>query len=138
MLLFVYHIIGYDICFYLSHIVLHHPAFYHWHKQHHQNLHPTFLDAYNASIQETVFQGVGIFTPYAFYNIELYQLLAAIAFIAVRGAIRHDARCISLIGNHHLIHHETFNYNYGEPWLDWLAGTEHPDISKRKYGLICY
>jgi hypothetical protein len=138
MILFVSHIIGYDIWFYLSHLILHHPMFYAWHKQHHRNPHPNFLDAYDASIQETVFQALGILAPYALYDYDVYQLLMALAFISIRGGMRHEPRCISLIGNHHLIHHESFNYNYGEPWIDWIAGTDHPDPEKRKYGIIYY
>ena len=138
MLPFLLHIFGYDIWFYLSHIILHNPSFYVWHKQHHRNVQPNFLDAYDASIQETVFQGLGFITPFIIYDIYIYDLIAAAAVISLRGAMRHDSRCIFLIGNHHLIHHESFNYNYGEPWIDWLAGTDHPDPKKRQYGLIYY
>lgn len=138
MLPFLLHIFGYDIWFYLSHIILHHPAFYVWHKQHHRNITPYFLDALDGSIQETVGQGLGFFVPYIFYETHIYQLTAAATFIFIRGLMRHEPRCIFLIGNHHLIHHESFNYNYGEPWLDWIAGTGHPNMKKRQYGLIYY
>jgi sterol desaturase/sphingolipid hydroxylase (fatty acid hydroxylase superfamily) len=31
-----------------------------------------------------------------------------------------------LVGDHHLIHHQYPNYNYGEVWLDQLCGTRRP------------
>jgi sterol desaturase/sphingolipid hydroxylase (fatty acid hydroxylase superfamily) len=37
--------------------------------------------------------------------------------------MRHDDRCSFIIGNHHLIHHQYPNYNYGEYWIDYLCKT---------------
>lgn len=138
MLLCLLHIISYDIWFYISHVILHTPYFYHYHKQHHTNLEPMFLDTYDSSTFETVFQGVGIFFPYMVYEIDIYALLCALAILNARGMLRHDKRGIFLIGNHHLLHHETFNYNYGEFWLDALLGTAYPDKNRRLYGYIYY
>ena len=33
--------------------------------------------------------------------------------------VRHDYRCVWLIGNHH----KYYNCNYGEYWIDYWCGT---------------
>ena len=55
-------------------------------------------------------------------------------FCSIRGFMRHDNRCIWLIGNHHILHHKYPNYNYGEYWIDSICGTLCP--YKEEYGLI--
>lgn len=136
--MFLLHIIGYDIWFYISHILLHTKYLYHLHKPHHKSSKPIYYDAFIASNEENIIQILGVLTPNIIYEIHPYQLLSALAFITLRGMMRHDERFNILIGNHHLVHHETFNYNYGEFWLDYTFGTNHPDISKRVYGIFYY
>ena len=89
----------------------------------------TFTDAYVGHRSEGVFQGLGIFLPFALFKYDLYDSTtiasagAALILINLRGMARHDDRSTWLIGNHHLLHHVHPNANYGEYWLDWLFGT---------------
>ena len=50
--------------------------------------------------------------------------------------MRHDERCIWLIGNHHLLHHKYSQYNFGEYWLDALCGTKYPNHAEYKHGFL--
>jgi sterol desaturase/sphingolipid hydroxylase (fatty acid hydroxylase superfamily) len=50
--------------------------------------------------------------------------------------MRHDERCIWLIGNHHILHHKYPQYNYGEYWLDKLFKTNYPKEDEYIKGLI--
>ena len=138
MYVFLLHVIGYDVWFYISHLLLHTKYLYKYHKLHHNAKYPVYYDALIASNEENIFQFLGFFTPYLFYQFCIYQMLAGLAFISIRGMMRHDNRFIFLIGNHHLIHHETFNYNFGEYWIDYLFNTHHPDANKKIYGYLYY
>ena len=119
-------IVGYDIWFYLSHILLHQPFLYKTiHHIHHNVSYPTmtFMDTYVGHWVEGPFQGLGLILPFVFLPWDLYSGLAALIFVNVRGMMRHDHRCSWLIGKHHLLHHKHPRYNYGEKWLDSLFGT---------------
>ena len=50
--------------------------------------------------------------------------------------MRHDTRFVWLIGNHHILHHQYTNYNFGEYWLDKLGGTCYPNKDEYIIGLI--
>jgi len=118
-------IISYDIWFYISHLILHTEYFYKYHKEHHKNkINLIFTDTYVGHILEGPFQGIGMFFPYLFFNYTLSELIISLAILNIRGMMRHDYRCSWLIGNHHLIHHQYPNYNYGEYWIDYLAKTK--------------
>ena len=54
-------------------------------------------------------------------NIFLPRLLL---MTQMRGCIQHESRLTWLFGKHHIQHHEFQLCNYGQPWVDWLAGTE--------------
>ena len=125
-------ILGYDIWFYISHLILHMPWFFkNIHKEHHALIPKkmTFTDAYVGHRSEGIFQGLGIFLPFALFKYDLYDSTTiasaglALILINLRGMARHDDRSTWLIGNHHLLHHVHPNANYGEYWLDWLFGT---------------
>lgn len=119
-------ILSYDIWFYVSHVLLHSPSLYKYHKQHHVHVHPTWPDTFDADPVENIFQGIGMFFPYAFITYSTTDTLLVAAFIGVRGMLRHDPRGAWIVGDYHLIHHATHSYNYGEPWLDRLCGTTAP------------
>jgi len=81
------------------------------------------MDTYIGHPFETLFQGVGMFVPYAFYTYSTTDTIIILCFLNIRGMLRHDKRGIWLVGNHHLLHHQYPHYNYGEVWLDYLGGT---------------
>lgn len=81
------------------------------------------MDTYLGHPLEGPFQGIGMFAPYIFYNYSFAETAIILAFLNVRGMMRHDDRCSWLIGNHHLVHHKYPNYNYGEYWIDALCST---------------
>lgn len=130
MLAFFLHILGYDLWFYASHILLHQPAFYWIHKTHHKARHPTFSDTYRGHWSEGPLQSLGILLPLLILPLDPCQLAAAAFVTNTRGILRHDARTSWIDGGHHLKHHLHFNANYGEPWLDWVFGTNHKALSQ--------
>ena len=140
-------IICYDIWYYVFHIILHNKNVYFIHRIHHiadskKQLH--FTDAYRSHIIEGQLQNIGIFIPY-FYNIyeifetkNIYILILCYLIINIRGMMKHDTRCIWIMGNHHLLHHKHPKYNFGEYWIDYLCGTKYPNDEEYNHGLICF
>jgi sterol desaturase/sphingolipid hydroxylase (fatty acid hydroxylase superfamily) len=103
---------------------LHTKYFYKYHKEHHKNkINLIFTDTYVGHWFESLFQGIGMFFSYLFFKYFFGELLVSLAILNIRGMLRHDHRGTWLIGNHHLIHHQYPNYNYGEYWIDYLGGT---------------
>jgi len=123
MLFFLTAILGYDIWFYLSHLLLHHPFLYPIHAIHHQNVEPQFMDTYHGHWFEMFFQSIGFFTPLVAFEMDWISFGLALVFVNIKGMLRHDSRSAWLIGNHHLLHHKYSHYNFGEVWLDQLGGT---------------
>ena len=117
-------ILSYDIWFYISHILLHTPYLYKYHKQHHEKIEPMFLDTYHGHLFESLFQGVGMFFPFIIYSYSFTNIIVILLFLNIRGMMRHDRRFIFIVGNHHLLHHKYQKYNYGEYWIDMLCGTK--------------
>jgi lathosterol oxidase len=136
MLVFLLHILGYDIWFYISHILLHTKLLWKYHKKHHEIIHPKFTDTYTGHVLEGPFQSLGFLLPLLFFEFSLVEFITAYIFVNIRGMMRHDDRTVWLIGNHHLLHHQYFNTNYGEYWLDTLFGTRIKDVDKIKKGII--
>ena len=125
MLNVIVSILIYDIWFYISHLILHTKYFYKYHKEHHKNkINLVFTDTFVGSWFEHVFQGIGMFLPYIYIKYTILECILTLTFLNIRGMLRHDYRCSWLVGNHHLIHHLHFNYNYGEYWIDYICGTE--------------
>ncbi len=118
-----FHILGYDIWFYISHILLHTRIFWNIHKIHHTYREPTWLDTYKGHWIEGPFQSIGFLLPFAWGSSSLIDICVALLFVNGRGMARHDARTKWVDGGHHLIHHKNPNVNYGEMWLDRLFGT---------------
>jgi lathosterol oxidase len=122
-------IFGYDVWFYLSHVMLHWPwLFRRVHRIHHERV--TGLrwpDAYHGHWFESVFQGAGFLLPLMLgvgWGMEAWPgWVAAVVFVNARGMARHDARLVDWIGDHHVVHHRDPKVNYGEVWLDWLFRT---------------
>jgi sterol desaturase/sphingolipid hydroxylase (fatty acid hydroxylase superfamily) len=124
MITLLLHILGYDIWFYISHILLHQPYLYaKIHKIHHEKKYPYWQDTYHSHWFEGPFQSLGFLLPFIFFKLSVIELFVAFLFCQARGLMRHDIRLEWLIGNHHLLHHSKTNYNYGEPWIDRLCGT---------------
>ena len=136
MLLFCWYIVSYDIWYYISHIVLHKYLYKTIHKYHHSIQHDTmtYSDAYVGHYLESGIQGLGILIP-LWFTID-WTFILALLFVNIRGMMRHDIRCIWLIGNHHILHHKYPRYNFGEYWLDRLCGTQYPNKLEYKVGLI--
>ena len=128
-------IFGYDIWFYISHIIMH-KHLYSIHSDHHKIINPVFSDAYTGHWIEGPFQGLGVFLPYFFIHFKTVQFATAIVLINIRGMMRHDSRSNPFIGNHHLLHHKHPTYNYGEYWIDLLCGTTYPKGEEYEYGMI--
>jgi lathosterol oxidase len=136
MLGIIFYILGYDIWFYISHILLHSDLLWKYHKIHHKIIYPKWTDTYTGHLLEGPFQSMGFLVPLLFIEFSLIEFIIAYIFVNVRGMMRHDDRTVWLIGNHHLLHHTYFNCNYGEYWLDWLFGTSIKDRNKVEKGLI--
>ena len=136
MLTFIFHILGYDIWFYISHILLHTPLLWPLHEIHHRIRYPRFTDTYTGHWIEGPFQSIGFGLPLLFVDFNWTAFLCALAFVNIRGMARHDDRTVWLIGNHHLLHHQYFKYNYGEYWIDRLCGTLIKDGRKQQAGAI--
>ena len=73
---------------------------------------------------------------FVFVEATLSDLIIVTSLLNIRGMMRHDARFISLVGNHHLLHHKYCNYNFGEYWLDTIFGTKYPNKQEYKFGWI--
>ena len=136
MFLIIISILSYDIWFYISHLLLHTRRGYKYHSEHHQYMHPTFLDTHKGHIVETVGQSIGFLFPLIIYTYTLQDVCIAAAFVSVRGLMRHDDRCIFLIGNHHLLHHRYPSYNFGEYWIDYVCGTLYPNEKEQIAGIL--
>lgn len=138
MILFFLCIISYDIWFYFSHIILHKKEYYIYHKRHHSIDYKVirYYNTLESDIIENIIQPIGIFFPLFFVNFNLFYFLSSLIFVQIRGLLRHDLNCTWLIGNHHILHHKHFNYNFGEYWLDYLFGTKYPNDEEYIYGLI--
>jgi len=120
-----------DLWFYFSHILMHKTWLYKYHSQHHIHSDEVMIwrDTYHAHWIETPLQGLGAFLPAAFLSYRnirwsYLELGLAILYLNVRGCIQHEPRLSWLFGKHHIQHHEFQLCNYGQPWIDWLAGTE--------------
>lgn len=129
-------IFSYDIWFYISHVLMHRTALYKYHKEHHSKRVPTILDTYVGHTLEGPFQSIGTFLPFLILNYSIYDLFMIVAFLNIRGMMRHDDRFTFLIGNHHLLHHKYPNYNFGEYWIDSVCGTRYPNTSEYKKGFV--
>lgn len=129
-------VICYDIWFYISHVLLHNQRFYVYHGEHHTKPDPTFLDTYVGHAVEGPFQGVGMFAPFLLFSYSWLDVLLILFILNARGMMRHDKRCVWLIGNHHLLHHLHPRYNFGEYWIDSLMGTKYPVATEYRRGLL--
>ena len=122
-------ILGYDLWFYASHVMLHWPWLYRRvHRIHHERVTDLrWSDAYHGHWFESAFQGLGFLLPllvgFGVWDHWLEWLLALL-FVNARGMARHDARLVGWIGDHHIVHHRNPKVNYGEAWLDWVFGTQ--------------
>ena len=138
MVVFFFHILCYDVWFYVVHVVLHNKHFYQIHKMHHikpsETL--TYEDTNVGHTLENLVEPLGIFAPFLFVKCSLITFLFAIIFINIRGHMRHDNRCSWLVGNHHILHHKYRKYNYGEYWIDLLCGTKYHNEDEYIYGCI--
>jgi lathosterol oxidase len=128
---FVLAILGYDLWFYASHVMLHCPWLYRQvHRIHHERVTDLrWSDAYHGHWFESAFQGAGFLLPVAFgvgldWRVTWVEWLLALLFVNARGMARHDMRLVGWIGNHHIVHHRNPKVNYGEAWLDWVFGTQ--------------
>jgi len=130
MIHLVISVITYDIWFYISHVLLH-KYLYKIHRIHHTVEEPKWQDTYVAHWFESPFQGVGMFFPYLLCKYSWLDTFLIFTFINVRGMMRHDKRFIFLVGNHHLLHHKHQGYNYGNYWIDYLAGTQYLGGAKK-------
>ena len=135
----VFYILSYDLWFYLSHRLLHTPFGYkHVHRYHHAVDYKTirYKDTYVGHLVESPFQGLGILFPLLFLRFSLLQFSLAVILVNTRGMFRHDARFVWLIGNHHILHHQYPQTNYGEYWLDCIFRTKFTDLHQYRFGLF--
>ncbi len=118
-------VLSYDVWFYLIHRMFHHPILYSYHKKHHINVYPTWLDTFYADKLENSIMGLGAFFPALYFHNYYLEMMIASFICFMRGVLHHDKRFVFLVGDHHLVHHKTFNYNYGSAWIDALMGTRY-------------
>jgi sterol desaturase/sphingolipid hydroxylase (fatty acid hydroxylase superfamily) len=123
MLLFVLHILSYDIWFYVTHLLLHTRPLYWIHKKHHEKPFPQFTDTYHDHILESPIQASGFLLPLLICAFDPYQTIPAILLINARGMLMHDPRGSFIMGDHHLLHHRLSHGNYGQYWLDYMFNT---------------
>lgn len=121
----ILHIVGYDLWFYLSHLALHTPTLWWIHRIHHEKRKPLWYDTYHGHWLESAIQGLGFFLPWLDMNVSLPVAAVALLLINVRAMAQHDKRCAWIVGDHHLVHHRNARINFGQPWLDWLGGTNY-------------
>lgn len=128
-ILFMIHVISYDICYYALHVMLHNRSFYFLHKKHHKTLHTrlTYMDAFAGELIEFPLQTIGVCIPF-WIEKDVVVLIGSFVFVIVRSCLHHDNRFIWFVGNHHILHHTYPNYNYGEWWIDALCGTKYNNI----------
>ncbi len=137
MLQLLLHVLGYDLWFYLSHLLLHTPLLYRAvHKKHHEIINPIYKDTYYGHWFEGPFQSIGFLLPWAVTELDYTPFIAALIFVNARGMLRHESRLGWLLGNHHLLHHQLFRCNYGEYWLDKLFNTHCKDMHLVHKGLL--
>jgi Delta7-sterol 5-desaturase len=132
------HILCYDIWFYVTHRLMHTKQFWWIHRVHHEKREPTALDTFHGHWLESVIQDIGVFLPWPFLPTTLGSVLLAATFVGLRALLRHDARSNFLMGNHHLIHHQSFGVNFGEWWIDRVCGTHCREPEKIVRGLLSY
>jgi sterol desaturase/sphingolipid hydroxylase (fatty acid hydroxylase superfamily) len=125
MLLFLFHILSYDLWFYMTHALLHTKPLYWIHKKHHEKPHPIFSDAYHDHPLDSSIAAIGFLLPYGILIFDPIQSVSALAVINVRGMLMHDPRGSFITGNHHLLHHKLANCNYGQYWIDYLMNTHY-------------
>jgi len=121
-------VMSYDIWFYFFHRLLHQPFLYAYHKKHHGNVHPTWADTFTADRLENSVSGIGVFAPYLYTQDCMQEVFIAFVLCMARGVMHHDIRFAGITGTHHLIHHQKFKHNYGEPWIDYLMGTTYKPL----------
>jgi len=117
---------------------VHHSVDYRVMKYHHTHVSHFF---------ETPFQILGLFIPFIVLKFDgLVPFIIAFVLITLRGLLRHhnsESICL-MIGNHHVLHHQYPNCNYGEYYLDYLFNTEFETVigqcktSKYTPGYIYY
>ena len=130
-------ILGYDVWFYVSHVLLHNYAYKRIHHVHH-SVDPKamrYQDTYVAHWAEGPLQCLGVVPPLLYFGCNGSSVSAAV-LLQLRGVARHDPRSTWWIGNHHLLHHKYPRYNFGEYWLDCLFGTQCPYSDEYEFGLI--
>lgn len=117
----------YDVWTYFLHILLHHPAFYVFHKMHHQTKYDelNYLDAHEEHWVESAAKPVGLLIPCFFGQASMASLGVSAVFVYVRSLTQHDSRFVWLVGDHHLLHHKHPKYNFGEEWVDWVFRTKY-------------
>jgi len=120
------YIFSYDLWFYISHIILHKKIFYnsiHYihHITHYKKM--TYKDTYKSHYLETIVQSIGIFLPIMFMKFIYLEFIFVLILINIRGMIRHDFNLQWIFGNHHILHHQYGNCNYGEYYLDYIFNT---------------
>jgi sterol desaturase/sphingolipid hydroxylase (fatty acid hydroxylase superfamily) len=118
-------ILSYDIWFYILHRTFHQKSLYLYHKKHHSKTSPTWKDTFIADKLENAVMGLGSLLPALFFNDFYLEMLISSFFCFIRGILHHDERFIQIVGEHHLIHHKKYNYNYGEKWIDLLMDTSY-------------
>jgi len=119
----LFHLVSYDMWFYVSHIILHkHFADIHYihHKTPHNEL--KWHNTHDGHILENIGQGVGLFIPLLFYT-DIPAIVVSGIIVSIRGWMRHDDRFSFIVGNHHLLHHKYSNCNFSEYYIDYFFGT---------------
>ena len=129
-IIFLFHILCYDIWYYIIHQILHSRHFYFIHKKHHKQLYTnrTYLDTYSGEMLEFPLQTLGVSFPLLLEKEnekKISLFIYALIFITVRNVMEHDRRFAWLVGNHHLLHHQYPNHNFGEAWIDYTFGTNY-------------
>jgi len=73
--------------------------------------------------------------PLIYLNYNLKIFFISLLFVNLRGMLKHDNRCIWLIG-YYILHHKYPNYNYGEYWLDYIFKTNYAKNNEYIKGII--
>lgn len=116
-----------DICFYITHRLLHHPYLYKYHQKHHEFIVPNSLSGlYSSPIEMILSNHLSMVIPLKLIschsNIMLMLESGAVAFNILKSHSGYDSE---LYGSpHHNIHHKYMIHNYGFLYItDLIFGT---------------
>lgn len=134
-----------DCLVYIFHRGLHHPIIYkHVHKLHHTYKYTTPFSSHAFNPCDGFGQGVSYYLITFIYPIHHIQFIVLFTFvnfwtISIHDQVDFGGHFLNTTG-HHTIHHEKFNYDYGQYSTLWdrLGGTYYPAEQTHRLSSLFY